>query len=173
MSIKGKVLILALAGIFLATLMPVQLFAAELKIGHADVIRIFENYNRTKDQNKILEEDTKKDKEQRDQMVMQIRKMKEEIDILSKDAKEKKQVEIDNKIRQLQEFDQKVGLNLKQKQDDIMRDILKEIEQVVDKYAQDNGFAMILNTRALLYSQKQNDVTDNILQILNSKYKSK
>ncbi|MBN1405644.1 MAG: OmpH family outer membrane protein [Candidatus Omnitrophica bacterium] len=169
-----KIVILAAVSVFfLLIFSPAQLFAADLKIAHADVIRIFEGYNKTKEQNKILEEETNKEKQQRDGMVMQIRKMKDEMDVLSQAAKEKKQAEIDEKIKQLQEFDQRVGLSLRQKQENVMRDILKEIEQIVEKYAQDNGYTMIINTRTLVYSQKQNDITDKILEILNSKAKNK
>ena len=169
MGIKVYSLLLLLAFVFSTIFTPVQVQAAELKIGYVDVARAFDNYNKTKDQDKILEKQTKKKKEERDKKVKQIRKMKDELDILSEKAKGKKQAQIDEKIRELQEYDQQTTINLRQQRDKMMRDILKEIEEVIEKYAKENGYAMILNNRILLYGQKQYDLTDKILQILNSK----
>ena len=104
-------------------------------------------------------------------LVKQIRKMKDEFDILSEKAKEKKQTQIDKKIKELQEYDQQTRTGLRQQRDEVVRKILKEIEQVIEKYAKKNSYTMILNNRILLYGQKQHDLTDKILKILNSEYK--
>ena len=138
--------------------------AAELNLAH-----VFDNYSKTKDQDKTLEQQSKQKKEERQRLVNQIRKMKDEIDILSAEAKGKKQTQIDEKIRQLQEYDQQTRVSLGQQRDKMLREILKEIEGVVEKYAKGNGYTMILNDRVLLYGQKQDDLTDEILKILNSK----
>ncbi len=145
------------------------MYAAETKMGYVDLAHVFDNYNKTKEQDKTLEQQSKQKKEERQRLVNQIRKMKDEIDILSKDAKEKKQNEVDEKIRQLQEYDQQTKVSLGQQRDKMLREILKEIEGVIEKYAKDNGYTMILNNRVLLYGQKQDDLTDEILKILNTK----
>lgn len=145
-------------------------YAAEVKIGYVDGIRLFDSYNKTKEQDKIFEGETNKKKEERDKLVNEIRKMKEEIDILSQEAKEKKQAQIDEKMRQLQEYDQETKMSLTQQRDKIMREILKEIDEAVAKYAEDNGYTFVLTDRALIYKPKQNDLTDKIINILNSKY---
>ena len=171
MNMKVCSLVLLFAFIFSTVLMPYQAYAAELKIGYVEVARVFDNYNRTKDQDKILEQQNNKEKEERDKSVKQIRKMKDELDILSEKAKEKKQTQIDEKIRELQEYDQQTRTGLRQQRDEVVRKILKEIEQVIEKYAKKNSYTMILNNRILLYGQKQHDLTDQILKILNSEYK--
>lgn len=171
MNMKIYSLILALAFIFLTIFTPAITHAAELKVGYVDAIRVLSNYNKRKDQQKIFEEKTNKLKEKRDKMVNQIRKMKDELDILSEKAKEKKQAQIDTEMRELQEYDQQNKINLDRQSDEIMREILKEIEEVMKKYAEDNDYDMILNNRALLYGQEQLDLTDKILKILNSEYK--
>lgn len=148
-------------------------YAAESKIGYVDLARLFDNYNKTKDEDKTLEKEIKQKKEERQRLVNQIRKMKNEIDILSEEAKEKKQTRIDEKVRQLQEYDQQTRVGLGQQKDKMVREILKEIDAVIEKYAKDNSYAMILNKdkRILLYGHTQDDITDEILKILNSKYK--
>ncbi len=145
------------------------IYAAEMKVGYVNLAHVFDNYSKTKDQDKTLEQQSKQKKEERERLVNQIRKMKDEIDILSEGAKEKKQTQIDKKIRQLQEYDQQTRISLGQQRDGMLREILKEIEGVVEKYAKGNGYTMILNDRVLLYGQEQDDLTDEILKILNSK----
>jgi len=169
MNMKVCSSVLLFAFIFSTVLTPA--YAAELKIGYVDVARVFDNYNKTKDQDKILEQQNNKKKEERDKLVKQIRKMKDELDILSEKAKEKKQTQIDEKIKELQEYDQQTRTGLRQQRDEVVRKILKETEQVIEKYAKKNDYTMILNNRVLLYGQKQDDLTDKILKILNSEYK--
>ena len=145
--------------------------AAELKIGYMDLAYVFDNYTKTKEQDKILEQQVKQKTDERQRLVNEVRKMKEEADVLSKDAKEKKQAAIDEKIKQLQEYDQQTKTTLGQEREKMGREILKEIETVVEKYATDNGYTMILSNRVLVYGQKQYDVTNDILNTLNPKPK--
>lgn len=156
----------AVSVIFAATLA-----YAEIKIGYVDLARVFDNYNKTKDQDKVLNQQGEQKKEERQRLVNQIRKMKEEVDILSQDAKDKKQAEIDEKIKQLQDYDQQAKTSLGQERDKMVRDILKEIEATIQKQAKDKGYTIIFNNRVLLYAQEQDDLTEEILKTLNSQYK--
>jgi len=146
-------------------------YAAEIKIAYIDLAYLFDNYNKTKDQDKVLEEQTKQKKEERQRLVNQIRQMKDEMDLLSENAKEQKQEQVEAKLRELQEYDQQTRLTIGQKRDDMLKDILKEIDGIVEKYAKDNQYTMIFNNRVLLYGRDQDDITEPILKILNSKYK--
>jgi outer membrane protein len=148
-------------------------YAAELKIGYIDAIKVFDNYEKTKEQDKILEQQSDKKKQEREKLVNEVRKMKDELDVLSSKAKEQKQAQIDEKLKNLQDYDQKTRTELGQQRDKMARDILKEIEQIVNKYAEDNGYNIILNSRTLVYGQQQYDLTDKILELLNSKNKKK
>lgn len=175
MSKKTFCLILIIAFVFSVIFIPAKIYAAELKIGYVDTMRVLNSYNKTKDEEKVLEGKTNKIKEKRENMIEQIRKMKDELDILSENARVKKQTEIDEKMRELQDYEQQNSINLRRESDEIMREILSEIDKVIRKYAEDNGYTLILNNSSrfpvLLYGQKQYDLTDKILEILNSKYK--
>lgn len=152
---------------------PSAAYAADLKIGYVDPIKVFDNYEKTKEQDKILEQESNKKKDEREKFVNEIRKMKDELDVLSETAKEQKQAQIDEKIKKLQDFDQKSRNDLGQQRDKMAREILKEIEQVINKYAEDNGYNIILNSRTLVYGQQQYDLTDKVMELLNPKYKKK
>ncbi len=178
MNAKRYVLIFALAIFGVISALPLS-YAAEQKLAYMDLAYIFDNYNKTKDQDKVLEQQTKQKTEERQRMVNGLRKMKDELDVLSQGAKEKKQAELDAKVKELQEYDQSAKLELGQIRDKVIREILKEIETVSEKYATDNGYVFIFNSNAaaplpyriLVYGQKQLDATNAVLGILNSKYK--
>ncbi len=176
---KIKALSFLLAVIFSLACVAPFAYAAESKLASLDLAYIFDNYNKTKDQDKILEQQTKQKTEERQRLVNGLRKMKDEMDVLSQEAKEKKQAELDAKIKELQEYDQSAKLELGQVRDKVIREILKEIETTTEKYATDNGYTLIFNSNAaaplpyriLVYGQKQLDITNAVLGILNSKYK--
>ncbi|MFH0731752.1 MAG: OmpH family outer membrane protein [Candidatus Omnitrophota bacterium] len=165
-----KIKILLLITVVVALIMP-NIALAEIKIGYVDTIAVFDEYNKTKDQDKVLKTETDKRKDKRETIVKDIRNIKDELDISSDDAKEKKQLEIDKKLRELQEYDNETKLDLGQKRDDMMRDILKEISAVVEEYAKKNSYTMVLNSRVLIYSDEKDDLTQAILDALNAKYK--
>ena len=171
MNTKIKGLILTLVVVFCLGSIAPYAYAAELKIGYVDLAYVFDNYSKTKEQDKVLEEKSKQKREERQRLVNQIRKMKDEIDILSDKAKEKKQTQIDEKITELQEYDQQTKISLGQERDKTVREILEEINTVVEKDAGDESYTMILNSRVLVFGKKQYDLTDEILKTLNSKRK--
>ena len=74
-------------------------------------------------------------------------------------------------IKTLQEFDQDARSELTKERDDMVRDILKEMNDVIRGYGEKNGYAIILNDRVLLYGQKTMDLTDDIIKLLNDSYK--
>ena len=51
-----------------------------------------------------------------------------------------------------------------------MREILKDIEDVVKKYAEKEGLAFVFNDKVLVYQDKTLNITDKILTTLNGAY---
>lgn len=147
--------------------------AENIKIGYVDVATVFDSYNKTKDQDAALSSKGKSKQEERDKIVEKIRNMKNELELLSDQQREKKQAQIDEEIRRLQDFDREAKSVLGRERDSMVRDILKEIDSVIRDYAQKHGYTMMLNSRVLIYAQKQYDLTQEIINILNSNYKGK
>ena len=168
---KKIIAILILAFAIMAVKAPVSFAAGAQKIGYADVGKIFDEYNKTKDLDKILEGKGNKKQAQREDMVKAIRAMKEEAEMLSDKGKEEKQKQIDGKIKELQEFDRVTSDSLRSERDQMAKDILKEVQGVVEEISKQEGYTMIMNERFLLYSDKANSVTDKVLSALNSRYK--
>ena len=129
-----------------------------------------ENYQKTKDFDKELEKKGDAKQNQREKLVKDIRKMREEIELMNEKAREKKEQDIEAKIKVLQEFDQDAKAMLTKERDDMVRDILKEMSDVIQEYGQNNGYSIILNDRVLLYGNSALDISGEIIKILNNRY---
>ncbi|MDD5505010.1 MAG: OmpH family outer membrane protein [Candidatus Omnitrophica bacterium] len=145
--------------------------AADVKIGYIDIAAVFDGYDRTKEEDAKLGTKSQSKQAQRDKMVENVRNMKNEIELLNEKQKEKKQIQIDDEIRKLQDFDREGKAELQRERDDMVKAILKDIESVVNDYAAQNSYTMILNSRVLEYALEEYNITKAVLNLLNSKYR--
>jgi len=104
-------------------------------------------------------------------LIEDVRNMKNEIELLTDKQRDKKQVEIDEKIRVLQDFEREAKVDLDREKDNLEKDIFKEIEAVIERYAVKNAYSLILSDRVLVYAQEKFDITNEILNLLNSKHR--
>lgn len=145
--------------------------ATAVKIGYADVAVIFDGYDKTKEEDAELGAKSQSKQAQRDKMVNSVRNMRNELELLSEKQKEKKQSQIDDEIRKLQDFDREGKAELQRERDDMVKVILKDIETVINEYAIKNSYTMILNSRVLEYALEEYNITKEVLNLLNSKYR--
>ncbi len=167
-AISGAIAILFLASIFLGAANAA--FAADGKIAHMDLTKIFDEYNKTKDLDKQLENKGNAKQTERDKLVAEIKKLKDELELMSDKGKEAKQTAIDDKIKKLQDFDRESRDALRKERDDMARQILKEIKDTIDTVGKKDGYSLILDSRAVLYGKEGDDLTNSILKTLNDKY---
>lgn len=166
-----KILTVIFTGIFLLSMAGVTFAQSEIKIGFVDLSRAFDEYQKTKDFDKDLEKKGDIKQQQREKLVKEVRKMRDEIELMNEKAREKKEQDIEEKIRSLQEFDQAAKTELTKERDDMVRDILREMNEVIQDHGRKNGYSIILNDRVLLYGGEAMDLTDDIIKILNGAYK--
>ena len=160
-----------IAGIFLLSIVGTVFAQSEEKIGLVDLSKAFDEYQKTKDFDKALEGKGDIKQQDREKLVKEIREMRDELELLNESARAKKEKDIEAKIRSLQEFDQDTKAELTKERDDMVRDILKEMSDVIQSYGKTQGYSIILNDRVLLYGDKSLDLTDEIIKILNDSYK--
>ncbi|MFH1782048.1 MAG: OmpH family outer membrane protein [Candidatus Omnitrophota bacterium] len=144
---------------------------AEEKIGFVDLSKAFDEYQKTKDFDKSLEQKGSTKQDQREKLVKDIRKMRDELELLNEVTRKSKEGDIESKMKILQEFDQEAKTELVKERDNMVRDILGEMNDVIEEYGKQNGYSMILNDRVLLYGKDTFNITDEIINILNAKYK--
>ena len=148
-------------------------YAEGEKIGYVDLAKVFDDYQKTKDFDKSLEGKGAAKQADRDKMVADIKKLRDEAELLSAKAKDDKQVVIDEKIKALQDFDRTTRDALRKERDGMVRDILKEIEVVMQDFGKTQGYAYIFNDRVLVYKTDQSDLTTQVIKVLNDNYAKK
>ena len=143
--------------------------AGEIKIGYINLGKTLDEYKKTEESEKSLEEKLDQKEKERKKLVDEIRKLKDEMVLLSDKGKEEKQPVIDEKIKNLQEFDTELRNELKQERDEMIRDIEREIGKIIRDYAEKRGYTVILNDLVAVYWDETIDITQDIIDILNKK----
>jgi len=163
-----RILVIAVfvLGIFLLQ----DTFAAE-NIAYVDLGLVFDGYEKTKDFDVKLEGSQKSEQEKIDSKVEQIKQLQDKLPLLSDKEKETKGLEIDSLTRDLQEFQSSAEMELRSSRDEKLREILKDIQDTIEKVAQEKEYKFILNDRMLLYGDTTLDISNDILKRLNDSYK--
>jgi Skp family chaperone for outer membrane proteins len=160
---------------FLAILMMLGLslpaFAVEMKVAYVDVGEVFDNYQKTKDQDLVLKTAGEAKEKERNDMMAKIRSMEDELALLAADARASKQEQLIEKKRQLEDFDRSVRQQLAEQRDKVVREIFQEIDVIVQDLSNKGGYDMIFNKRVLLAQKKNFDVTAQVSAELAKKYK--
>ncbi|MBI4972043.1 MAG: OmpH family outer membrane protein [Candidatus Omnitrophica bacterium] len=141
------------------------------KIGYVDVAKVFDKYEKTKKFDKELAEVGKQKQSGRDTIVLEVRRLKDEMALLSDQGKEQKQKLVDQKMRELQDYDRDAQRDLLERREGVMREIFKDIDEVIRDYGKQKGFDFIFNERLMLFRSEKYDVTDVVLGELNARYK--
>jgi Skp family chaperone for outer membrane proteins len=52
-----------------------------------------------------------------------------------------------------------------------MQEVYKDIGEAIKQYAEKEGYALVFDNRLLVYQNKNMDITDKVMDILNKGYK--
>ncbi len=140
------------------------------KLGYVDLGRLFDEYNKTKAYDKVLEDKQKVYETEKDKKVNDLKTLQSKIEILSEKEKDAKKPELENKVKALQEYMRVQETDLRKDRDEKMKEILKDIEKAVGEYAKKEGYTLIFNDRVLVYQDKTMEITDPVLKILQGYY---
>lgn len=140
--------------------------AAE-KFAYVDLTKIFSEYSKTKEYDKVLGDKQSAYEAERDKMVSEIKSFQDKMNLLSDKEKVAKKDDLENKVKNLQEFDRKKQGDLRKEQDERMKELLKDINEAVKQYADKEGYSMVFNDRVLVYQDKSMDITAKIIAIVN------
>ena len=146
--------------------------AAGGKLGYVEVERVFEKYQKTLDLNGKLQQERKEKISERKAMVEEINKLKDEADLLRDEPKKKKEAVVDEKVKALYQFEEKVKREAVQKQARLQEDILGEIRGALAGIGKAGGYEMIFSfTEADIgYRSDTLNLTDQVVKELNGKY---
>lgn len=163
---KGLKLFIAVVFI-LSLICPAVQAAKADKIGYVDLSRLFDEYHRTKEYDKVLEAKHSEYEKQSKEKIEKIRESQGKLALLKEDKKISLGEEIESMKAELLEYDRQKKTDLTKNRNEKIREILLEIEKVVSDFAEKKGYAVILNDRVLIYGNPSDDLTDQILKNLN------
>lgn len=166
---KGLAIILVL--LFAVFGLGLSAFAAAEKIAYVDLSQTFDKYEKTKvydDSLAALQADKEK---QLEGMAKDIKALEDKLSLLNEKAKAEKQSELDEKNKNIRQMSQQIALDLRKERDEKLKEILQDIEKVIQDYARKNGYDFVLNDRVLLYGSASADITQDIIKTLNKDYK--
>ena len=168
LKVLSIVITLMLAGFMV---MP-QAYAQDFKgkVAYVDLARMFDEYEKTKAYDKVLEIDNKKFQEERTKKIDAIRDLQGKTAALKDDEKAKVEKDIEKLKADLLTFDQQKRTDLTKARDEKVREILMEIEKTVSEYAKKEAYAYVFNDRVLIYGDQSMNITEPILKSLNEAY---
>jgi outer membrane protein len=142
------------------------------KVAFVAVEKLFERYQKTVDLNAKLQQERKKRIAERKTMVEEINKLKDEADLLRDDAKRKKEAVVDEKLKALYQFEEKVKREAIQKQARLQEEILGEMRSALREIGKREGYDMIfaVTDDDIGYHSAKLDITDRVVKMLNKKY---
>ncbi len=142
-------------------------FCEGLKIGYVNMRKVFYEYKKTKKFNEDLEKEDTKVKEEIEKRTQELRKFRDEMDLLSKKAQEKREPKMRQKIKELDDFRKDRVNGILRKKEEMFAEIRNDILDVSDKYSKKNGYDVVFDEALFVYSLKKYDITDDIIKRLN------
>jgi outer membrane protein len=156
---------------------PVFTYAAEIKVGIIDFQQVVEQSEpgqkieaSLKTEGERMEAELNKDK---DELKSLKEKLEREAMVMSREAREEKEIEFRVKARNLQEKEKRYRAEFvgKQRQEvDKLRKVVLEIAQDVGKK---EGFTLIVSKVGVLYHDSSVDLTDKVVKELNQRMAGK
>jgi len=146
-------------------------YAQELRLAYINLKKVLDKYEKVADGEEQLVKQAEKKNTEREKLVKEIKSLREKLDLLKDKRKEKKQQELEEKVKKLQDFTYETRAGLRQKRDEKFREIMKEVKDVLEEYGQSRNYNIIIDDTLLLYKDSNLDVTEDVIKILNQRYK--
>jgi len=148
-------------------------FSKNLKIGYVDMLELFNEYQKTKDFDDNLEKKRLEAEEKLNEKKEDIEKIQNKLSLLKEEEKEKETENIKQKIAAYRELEREAYVEIKKERDEKMKEIIDNLDGVIQKYSKKNNFDLIVNKNAVLYGNRAMDITAAIIKISNQEYKKK
>ena len=147
-----------------------------VKIAVIDLGRIMKSYNKRQALFNKFEKEKEKKKQEITELqaeVVNLRKdLVEKIESLTEKQKEKKQKVLREKLAKLQELVKESNQELGVLDQDMHKELYKEIGRAVQSIALKRGYTLVIRNQGIIfYNQGHDDITDKVIKELNKKAK--
>ncbi|MBI5599424.1 MAG: OmpH family outer membrane protein [Deltaproteobacteria bacterium] len=152
--------------------------AGEMKIAHLDLQRALNECEAGVKAKEELKKEAKKLEDELNSKQEDLKKLKDEMDkkssLWNKETKEDKEKEFQTRSQELQKEFMRYGDDLNKKRSDREEKILKELTQVIRKYAKEKGYTFVLESSMgrVLYAPEDADITDEVIKEYNKSIKN-
>ena len=159
--------------LLLSLLLATSSAAADLKVGVMNVQQVLVNSVSGKAAKEKFDEKMKnlqaKFKTEEQELVDMQKEIEKKSSAWSEETKQLKVREFQKKRRELQEKSEDARFELKTLQDNELAPILKALEGVVEKFGDQNGYTVILDSKAgVIFYSEAVDITDQLVKELNA-----
>jgi outer membrane protein len=148
-------------------------FSKELKIGYVNVFKVFNEYAKTKEYDEKLEKNKKEAEKKLEAKKETIEKLQNKLSLLKEKERSSEEEKMKKEITEYRETERKALIDIKKERDEKMKEIIEDINKVVEDYAKKNKFDLVVNESSVLYGDKAMDITSDIMKLANKQYKSK
>ncbi|MGM0555035.1 MAG: OmpH family outer membrane protein [Myxococcota bacterium] len=143
--------------------------AQDAKIGYVDLQRALNEVDEGKKAKKRLEKEFEQKQSKLDKKQKQVKELKEQLDssmMLSEEAKQKKAVELQKQLAELQQLYMKMQRDLAKKEAEATQKIFKKMGAIVEDIAQEKDYDLILEKTesSVLYANDGMDLTDELIK---------
>jgi outer membrane protein len=154
-------------------------YGADFKVGFVDSNRILTESEEGKKASKTLQEMISTREALLDEKKAELKKLGEELDnqkkskMFNDEALKEKEANLNKLMRSLQLKANEYQEEVQKKETELKVEIIKGANDVIKSYGEKEGFSLILESVVVIYAQKKNDVTDEILKKYNEASKTK
>jgi len=170
--IKGKVTVLC--GALILSAFGGVAHAVEMKIGYVDIQKAMNESEAGKEAKVVMESEYMKFQNEIARRQEELQALQDTLQrqglMLSEKVRKEREIEYQNKLKEFKRWGEDRQGELKQKERELTKAALKSLQTVVLKLGEEEKFTIILamNEAGILYASKEIDLTDRVIQTLNS-----
>lgn len=147
-------------------------FAKDLKIGYVDVYKVFNEYDKTKESEGVLDKKKKEVETKLIEKKASIEEIQNKLETLNEEQQKVEEGKLIEQAKEYRDLERTAVVDIRKERDDKMKEILEDINEVTKEYSETNDFDLVVNENTLLYSGDSIiNITDQILKICNNNYK--
>jgi len=152
---------------------------ANLKVAYVDLQKALQTVDAGKTAKAQLEKDVAAKRAELEKAQADLQKEAEQFEkkaaILNDSAKQAKQQELQKKFMEFQKNAQESQGELQKRERDLTKPLIDELRAIIEGIGKEKGYQLIVekNEGAVLYAEAGSDLTDQVVEKFNSKYKGK
>jgi len=165
---KNRIVLSALAAAFIAaTSLPAA--AGDLKIGYIVTPRLLSETKLGKESSAKLKAKADAAEKSLQKKMDDVQKLQNDITkrmaVLNEDEKNKLGEEYENQVRDARRMKEDAQRDFDKTRGEIENDMMTKFRTVIEKFAKENGYDLVLDAGTLLYISQKADVTTEVIQL--------